>query len=410
MHLFRQRFQNDELEKRFQNHTLKQAVKSFIHYQTLLMFVIAIMLIGQIIKQNIIMSGWFGLVMIQQIIAFILSFKWPPFNNNIKFYYQNIEILIATSQIFYYKFSFLEMDHNDVDIYMDIILQVFLIAKIKFNYVESSLIFIYFISIRVYIQISNQFSLASFAYLLSGSYYIIDQYQQEKVKRKLFLKSQRNKQFELLIDEFIDDQVVILEKDEEKVQLIPKLLNKKLPELCDEFNFFLKNALIPQYKTKLQYYLYQSTIQNETLVCQYKNQTLQLTYKVFILKKNQQMKQLVNFQDLYNYMIRNLTFKPNSQYKGKNIMKSIQFQSFYYQFTRYFKHYRLQIQKIRYEYLKYLFDKCRMSVMIANDNVIQFHSDKKLLFYLINLISNIITDKVILIQIEKQMITIQFNT
>ncbi|KAM3134339.1 hypothetical protein pb186bvf_013624 [Paramecium bursaria] len=95
-----------------------------------------------------------------------------------------------------------------------------------------------------------------FAYLISGSYFIIDQYQQEKVQRKLFLKSYQ--QFELLIDEFIDDQVIILEKDEENVTFQNKILNNKLPEICNDFNLFLKNVSIPQYKSKLQNYLYKS--------------------------------------------------------------------------------------------------------------------------------------------------------
>ena len=43
----------------------------------------------------------------------------------------------------------------------------------------------------------------------------------------------------------MDDQVVILEKDEEKVSFSTKILNNKLPEICNEFNLFLKNVSIP---------------------------------------------------------------------------------------------------------------------------------------------------------------------
>ncbi|KAM3134342.1 hypothetical protein pb186bvf_013627 [Paramecium bursaria] len=419
MNYLSQCFQNEDLERKYQKQILKQAINSFLRYQIIMTLVIFILLIDQIIKQNIIMMVWFSILFSTLIVALIGAYKWPVFYNYIKYYYQHLEVLIATLQIFYDEFYFLNISQNEISIYMDIILQVFLIAHIRFNFIQSSFIFIYFISVRVYIQMSSEFSLAPFAYLISGSYFLIDQYQQEKVKRKLFLKSQRNKQFELLIDEFIDDQMIILEKDEEQVKLKTKILNKKLPEIYNEFNLFLKDVLIPQYKIKLQDYFYGLTIQQETLVCQYKNQTYQLTYKVFILKKqqtflkikllDQQMKQLINYKNLYSQMIKNITFKPNLQYKGKNIIKYLKFQSFYYQFNRYFKYYRLEICKIRYGYLKYLFDKCRLSVMMAYDNVLEFHSDKKLLYLLVNLISNIITDNVLIIKIEQQMIEIQFN-
>ncbi|KAM3134326.1 hypothetical protein pb186bvf_013611 [Paramecium bursaria] len=411
-------FENKQLEKEFQLEILKQAKKGFLQYQLITILVNTLLVVDQIIKQNVVVVLWFSAIELTIGTFVYISYRWPTILNYVQYYYYNLDFFIGLLQICYHEFSFLNIKQNDIQIYQDILLQFFLIYHSRYNYLGSALMFINFISIRVYIQMSNGYSTASMAYLCSGLYFIIQQYQQEKNRRKLFLKSQRNKQLELLIEEFIDDQVSIIEKDEQNVRFKTIIINNKLSKLADQFNLFLKDLKLSYQKEQLLNYLYQTTKSREILICKHQQQTYQITYQTFQLRKiqiflkikpvDQQIRKIFNFKDLYKQIIQTVQFKPCKLYKGKKVMQTLYLKSFYQQFSKYYQFYQVDLEQVSEKFLMYLFSLNKLK-WVANDFTISFHSDKKLLFILVFLIKRIIRTDILYIKIDQQMLQIDFN-
>ncbi|KAM3134328.1 hypothetical protein pb186bvf_013613 [Paramecium bursaria] len=417
MKFFNLSFENQELERKFQLQILKQSKKGFKLLQIIPLIMVLILLLDQILKKNIIMALWYlgqGLVLGGYL---FISFKYPQLLSHLSSYYYFVDISIGTLQYFYTQFEFLSLEANDIRIYQDILLQSFLIYRTRFSYIGGSLTFIFFIFVRFYIQIAQGFSLSSLAYLFSGSFFIIDQYKQEKFRRKVFLKSQRNQQLQLMIEEFIDDQVSIIEKDSENVRFKTLIFNRKYCEKGEQLIQFLKDVKLPKYNEQLLNYLYQSTNQKETLLGKLQNSNYQITYQSFTLRKQQiflkiklldkQIHKLVNYKELYMHLIQNFQLRPQQKYKGKQIIQSFYMKSFYYQFKKYFQYYKLDLEVISYLFLKQIFNINKIQ-WISDVYIKPFHSDKKLVFLLVYLIKQIKSNYTLTISVDDNRIMIEF--
>ncbi|KAM3134307.1 hypothetical protein pb186bvf_013592 [Paramecium bursaria] len=417
MKYFKLSFDNDKLEQEFQSQIIKQATEAFSLYQSIFIIGTAILIVDSIIKKNLVMIIWLLKLQILQCSTLIISLIWPKTQKYIKFYYYYLDMALATAQLYYTKFYLVNLDQNDVQIYMDLLLQLFFLTQFRYNHIGASFMFIYFVSIRLYIQISNGFSLVSIGYVFSGLYFIIQQYHQEKNRRKLFIKSQRNKQLEYLIEEFIDDQVCIIEKDEQNITFKTIIQNKQITKSDFQFNQFLKEAKIPSHKSKLLNYLYKSTKQKDSLICSYQSQSYQITYQSFTLMNqqlfikikllDQQISKIVNYKKLYQYIIQNISLKPSKLYKGKTLVKTIYLMSFYYSFSKYYKHYKVKLDYVSELFLQYLFNKTKIQ-WIQNTSLKSFKTDKKLFYILFHLIKNITLDELLIFEMKQEMIYVEF--
>ncbi|KAM3134330.1 hypothetical protein pb186bvf_013615 [Paramecium bursaria] len=410
-------FENEELENRFQLQILKQSKKGFLLYQIIPIIVVIILLIDQILKENTIMIFWF---IAQEFILgsyLILSFIYPIIFNYLSYYYYLVDFILGTLQFCYFEFKFLHLSADEIMVYQDILLQFFLIYRTRYNYIGGSLTLIFFISVRFYVQIGNGFQLSSIGYLLTGSFFIIEQSKQERFRRKLFIKSQKNKQLELLIEEFIDDQVSIIEKDQQNVRFKTLIFNKKYFDKADQLIQFLKNVRLPQ-KEQLINYLYKSTKQKETLLGSHQNNNYQVTYQSFILKKqqmfikikhlNKKLNKVINYKELYKHLIQGIQLRPQKLYKGKQIIKQLQMKSFYYQFTRYFQYYKVELDVVNYQYLKHIYAVNKIK-LISSCQIKPFHSDQKLVFLIVYLIKQIHSNPYHTISMDDNMIRIEFQ-
>ncbi|KAM3133472.1 hypothetical protein pb186bvf_014476 [Paramecium bursaria] len=131
-----------------------------------------------------------------------------------------------------------------------------------------------------------QYTIFSVTFAFYGLFFFIDQYQKAKQKRKLFLKGQRNKLFEKLIKEFIDEKVCIIEKDEDNIKFNLIIINDRLKELSEDINLMIKSLEIC-YKQSLQNYLYKTIKCREILLCKFKNRVFEVKYSRYIIKRCQ---------------------------------------------------------------------------------------------------------------------------
>ncbi|KAM3134308.1 hypothetical protein pb186bvf_013593 [Paramecium bursaria] len=407
MRKFQLSFNNLELEQEYQHEMLELAKKGYHQFLSIFMIAIGILILDQIIKHNIPMILWF-LSNELTIISFLcISLRNPLFKNNLQYHY--------------YLFNFMAciIQHNDQLIYLDMIQQYCLSAHANINHIGASLMIILFISSRVFVQMASGYSLSSLGYLVFSLYIFIDQYQKAKFRRKLFLKSNRNNQLKLLIEEFIDDQVSILEKDEENIRFNIIILNKKLSEITDQFSQFLqKEVKLPQYKSNLLDYLYATTLQQESFICNYKNQNYQITYQYFMLKKQQvflktkllgqKSNEQIKYKELNKYLLDKMHFQPYKFYQGKHILKMIQTKSFYFLFSSYSQYYQVDLEKISFQFLKQILKQNKLQ-LLGQALIQPFYSDKKLIIILIHLLKMMIKDKLISIQKNQEFYIFEFN-
>ncbi|KAM3134309.1 hypothetical protein pb186bvf_013594 [Paramecium bursaria] len=412
MRYFRQTFTNKDLEREYQLEQLELTKKGYFQFQIIFITAMGILLVDQILKQNLAMIIWFILLEISTSTFLCLSYRYQTFLNYVHYHLYFFNLMGSISQILFSQCGFLNLLP-----FRAYCLQYCLLVFARCNHLGTSLVYLIFVATRVFVQIVNGSSLASIAYVTFNIYFFIDQYKMSKGRRKLFLKSQRNKQLELLIEEFIDDQVSIIEKDEQNVKFKTIILNKRLSEVADQFNIFLRDVTVPQYKSHLQDYLYNSTKQRESILCYYKNQNYQITYQTFTFKKQQmfikiqllfqQINKQIDYKELYKSLITKMNFKPQKSYKGLYIIQKLYMNSFYLSFSRYYSYYHISQELISHQYLKHLFIKSKIQWM-TQDFIQPFYSDKKLLYILVIKLKKIIKDDIIWIYKEKEFIRIVF--
>ncbi|KAM3133420.1 hypothetical protein pb186bvf_014424 [Paramecium bursaria] len=220
---------------------------------------------------------------------------------------------------------------------------------------------------------------------------------------------QRNKSLELLIQEFIDDRVCILEKDETNVRFISIMINDKIRQLTSDIDKMIKQLKIQKTNIHLGNYLYKTQKSNETLLCKYKKQFYEVTYQRFVLKKCQifiKIKQIyqdqyytVNYKELYYKLFRELKRLSSSSYRFINT--SYILSKFNIQITIRQLIYIL-IQKIS----SCLQVKDRIYKLSLDQPVTQCQSDKLLLNLLFKAIEKLLMNRYIIMKENKNIITI----
>ncbi|KAM3129806.1 hypothetical protein pb186bvf_018100 [Paramecium bursaria] len=396
-------FQNEEFEKLYQQHLKKCVQKSANYYMMILFIGQCFALLDQIISAQYFLFMLYGPFTTFEVYMIYLIHRQKIKVEYIKIYINLLSFTASTLQLGYYYFDFLNLSYSQNYVYMDIMHQFILLYNFGSSHFLSSIFFIYFLIIRVYIQISMGFTFLSLAFFIYGLFYITDMYQKEKQSRKQFLKGQRNKLFEQLIQEFIDDQICIIEKDEKNIQFIPIIINNKFKEFELDINTIIKEIIISQLKYSLYNYLYKINKNRETLLCNYKNQVYQITYWRIIQKKCQiflKMQQVysdkltvVNYRDLYLKQQQEF-YKKSTQIIENNISSSKQFNQlikqvkpsqFLYCFQKYYCLYKCKFELITFKYLEQQLSKRQID--FKKLVMKPFHSDKSLLNVLLQVIS-----------------------
>ena len=63
-----------------------------------------------------------------------------------------------------------------------------------------------------------------------------------------------------------------------------------------------------------------------------------------IKKIDHQIDKVINYKELYQYIIKKLQFRSSKLYRGGSILQTIHLKSFYYQFSRYFIYYKIDLE------------------------------------------------------------------
>ncbi|KAM3127931.1 hypothetical protein pb186bvf_019967 [Paramecium bursaria] len=393
MGYFTLQFQNKEFEELYQQH-LKKCVQKTANYYMIILFIgQCLALIDQFLSRQYYLFMLYCPVTTFEIYMIYLIHKHRLKVEYITMYINLLSLTASSIQLAFYYFNFLDLTNSQYYVYMDIMHQFILLYNFGSSYILSSIFYIYFLIIRVYIQVCMGFTFQSLAFIVYGLFYIIDLYQTEKQHRKQFLKGQRNKLFEQLIQEFIDDQICIIEKDEDNIKFIPVIINNKFQMLSSDINKVIKQ-INTQYKQSLQNYLYKTNKNKETLLCHYKNQVFQITYWRIIQKKCQifvKMQQiynnkysLVNYKELYDKQQKKLQHLSKQSQQAKQINQYLQASIFIYWFQKYYCQYKCKFELISFDYLEELFRKGQFDINKLFMKPI--YSDKQLLRILLRII------------------------
>ncbi|KAM3133415.1 hypothetical protein pb186bvf_014419 [Paramecium bursaria] len=390
MGFFSLQFQNQELEDKYQIQQQKYVKKSANYLLLILSIGEMMTTLDNIFNiQYVMMAFAFSLVMNNAIIYYLIKKKKID-AKIIIYYFNTMSIMSIFVQVIYIKFQdFFKFTDAQIFAQLDIIHQFVTLLNFGQSHLISSAIYILFIICRVYIQISYGFTSLSVSFSIFCLFYIFEQYQKAKQRRKQFLKSQRNKLLEQLIQDFIDEKVCIIEKDEDNVKFIPIIVNNKLQELSSDINQILKQLKLCNNKCGLEQYLYLTTKEKETLLCSYNFQTFQITYQKILLKtcqifiKIQQIyhhqSSIINYKDLYHKQQNYIQKIEKMNYQTKIITNKLQIRLFVYWFNKYFLCYHIKQQLISIEQLKDLLIDSQFDIIYKDVELSGLKSDRLLL-------------------------------
>ncbi|KAM3133410.1 hypothetical protein pb186bvf_014414 [Paramecium bursaria] len=411
MGYFALQFQNYELESQYQGQQHKYIQKQSKYYIIILMIGKCISIIDNIrFSQYLMMSIAIAFILTETSLVYLIKTK--RIDTKIIILYTNLLSFGSslTQLIIYYFRDFFQLSNAQLYVQLDIIHQGITLFNYGQSHIDSSVLYIIFIVSKVFLQIQMfEYTSLSMTFSFYSLFYLIDQYQKAKQRRKQFLKSQRNKSLELLIQEFIDDRVCILEKDETNVRFISIMINDKIRKLTSDIDKMIKQLKIQKSSIHLGNYLYTTQKNNETLLCKYKKQFYEVTYQRFVLKKCQifiKIKQIyqdqyytVNYKELYQKLQRDLKRLSQSSYRFINtsyILSKFNIQTIIRQLIY------ILVQKIS----SCLQIKDRVYKLALDQPVTQCSSDKLLLNLLFKAIEKLLMNRYIIMKENKNIITI----
>ncbi|KAM3133432.1 hypothetical protein pb186bvf_014436 [Paramecium bursaria] len=403
---FSLQFENIELEKKYQIQQQKY-IKQSADRQIYIISLGEIITILEIIKSMNYMIVLFSIgLLLMNVVMLCLIKKKKIDVKYVILYFNTLCITGILTQTFYIQFSqIINFTESQLFVQLDIIHQFITLFNFGQSHITSSIIYVLFVISRVFIQVSYGYTYFSLTFLVFGLFYIKDQYEKAKQRRKQFLKSQRNKLLEQLIKEFIDEKVCIIQKDEDNVKFIPMIVNNKLQEFSSDINQIFQALKLCNYKVSLQQHLYKTLKEKETLLCSYKNQVYQITYQRFILKTCQifikiqhvyhNQPSIINYKELYlQFLSKIQQFERKHQLRCQ-LRNKLQSKLFLYWFKKYSFCYKVRIVQISIQQIlvqKVFFllqgqdsvDKCLIIKEIFELDISEFNTDLLLLYLLLN--------------------------
>ncbi|KAM3133436.1 hypothetical protein pb186bvf_014440 [Paramecium bursaria] len=393
MGFFNLQFESQELEEKYQEQQQKYIKKSASQLIYILMIGELIAMIDNIFRLQLIML-LLGVLLVTTNIVMIYLIQKKKINVRLIILFFNTNCIMSIIvQIVYIQFqSYFEFSSQQLLVQLDVIHQFITLLNFGQSHLTSSTIYVLFIISRIYIQISYGFTSLSIGFALFCTFYIKDQYYNARQRRKQFLKGQRNKLLEQLIQEFIDEKVCIIEKDENNVKFIPVIINEKLQAFSSDINHTLKELQVCNNRKSLVKYLYITDKEKETLLCRFKQQIFQITYQRFILKTcqifikikqvNNPQTSVINYKDLYHKQQNQIQkVLQNCQY-AKSVLNKIQLNLFVYWFKKYYLYYRMKTEFINIQQIKKIMKSSQFD-LISNDLVTSGINSDKLLIYLL---------------------------
>ncbi|KAM3134165.1 hypothetical protein pb186bvf_013683 [Paramecium bursaria] len=409
-------FQNKELEQQYQCIMQKYMLKVVKYYILILIAVQCVAIADQILSRDHQLLFIFIPSLLINCLALYYITSQPSGIIYYQLYIGIISFLASNLQIAFLHLKVFQISDTQFFVYLDLIHQFTLLFNFGQSHYKTSLLYIYFLVTRFYVHIQMGFTSLSIGFLLFSILFFIDQHYKAKQRRKQFLKSKRNKVLEYLIQEFIDEQVCIIQKDETNVKFVPVIINKKLREITEDINKLIQQLKIPVYKNNLQNYLYQSNTEKETLLCQHNQDIYEITYwkytikhqKVFIRMKKISSKcdQVVNYKQICQYYQKKLgSIKCQSQ-NVQRFVSQIRLNTFMFCFHKYYTLYKCNFQNYPYEKIPQLFES--KGFKIDSDVMKPLQTDIQLLNLLLNLIKTLMSEKSVFIQQKKNLWLINF--
>ncbi|KAM3133440.1 hypothetical protein pb186bvf_014444 [Paramecium bursaria] len=403
-------FQNKELEDQYQKQFQKNVLKCGFQYLIVLLIGKCFIVLDNLIHYQFIMFCFvLPFIFVEGAMIYLLRKKQLQAKYII--YFNNLLLLTATLIQFvnYILGDEHGLQQSQLFVILDIAQQFVSFINYGQSFRQNSLTYFIFIGFRVYYQSKTSYTNYSITYILYGLFYVIAQYQMSTQRRKLFLKGQRNQLLEKLIEDFIDEKVCIIEKDEDNVKFIPIIMNQHLKQcISEDINKTIKQLKVNNYKESLQNYLYKTVQQSETIFCKFKNHVYEVSYQRFIIQKCQifikikeiyhNQFQAINYQELYLMQECQLKKLSQQSQQAKKILSQLQDKIFLFWFQKYYLAYKMRVEPFTFQQLKNVLISRGFDIIQFQCHQQEFHTDKQLLCLLLNQVERFLRGRIIKIK------------
>ncbi|KAM3134166.1 hypothetical protein pb186bvf_013684 [Paramecium bursaria] len=404
-----------QLEDKYQNYSQRLFENSLNDYFTVQNIGLGFMALNWILRYNLLPAILTTLCWIFNIIINTLFRRQEWAKPYMPMYLILMSMAWSSYQLLLLRIDLFQASYDDNLVALDVIQQFSNLFIIGQNHIASSLLYFYFVIIRIYVQSERGFSYISITFLVFSYFYVINQYRQTEAQRQMFLKTLRNSCFDHLIDSFIDQNVIVIQKDESNITFKEINKSKSMQVLCDQnIKQLLKLMIVPQYKTNLETYLYNTQQQNEKLICCLQGDIFKVTYEFVVFQKVEffiKFTQIVidkvcklDYKYLYNYQKQCITKLLNNNQLSQQIDRKLQWKSLLFCFKHFYYGYHPVINQISYQ--QFLFESNLINVQ-TNVDMEYLKTDIILLKMLFKILQSIIN--YFKVQIYIQQDTISFK-